>query len=338
MAPKTAITLVDTDNMLKFFDEKLNALIEDFKANEIWLKEIQEEAKKMFICDFNAEPELMPKTPSERKRLRRRSSVIWDSNKRFSRSRKSLRRSSVRWPKLINGIFMEDNGDCISRTEQACPVRLTRSASRAAATLASLENDKHNLVLVNGRVPLVELSLNGSKTAEFQKSHIANLAQSLLSSEDVNLLQKAVETKKPLSETILETAVNLSSPNHEAMRLKINVVATKENAVTGEIRSTNWELGNTPLANGGSVSGKDESKLVHNHNRRWVRKSMSSRRSSCFRLMDKYSLNVQRATMVQESRKSLRKSIAWRKNTPESSASSYRNVIQKLKKNAEEEW
>ncbi|XP_048401806.1 inner centromere protein-like isoform X2 [Stegostoma tigrinum] len=338
MTSKTAIILVDTDNMLKFFDEKLNALIEDFKGNGTWLKEIQEEAKKMFICNFNEEPELMPKTPSERKRLRRRSSVIWDSNKRFSRSRKSLRRSSVQWPKLFNRIFVENNGDCISRTEHYSPVPLTRSASRAAATVAKLETDKHNLVPVNGRVPLVELSLNGSKTAEFQKSHMVNLAQSLLSSEDVNLLQKTVETKKPPGETILESAVNLSSPNHEAMRLKINVVATKENVVTGETSLTNWQLGNMPLADGGSVSGEDDSKLDHNYNRRSVRKSKSSRRSSCFRLMHKYSLNVQRATMVQESgRKSLRKSIVWRKNTPESSASSYHNVIQKLKKNTEEE-
>ncbi|XP_072448226.1 inner centromere protein B-like isoform X1 [Chiloscyllium punctatum] len=337
MASRTAITFVDTDNMLKFFGEKLNDLIEDFKANEIWLKEIQEEATKMFVCDFNGEPELMPKTPSERKLLRKRLSVIQDSNNRFSRSRKSFRRSSVRRPKLLNRIFVEDNGNSKSRTEQACPVNLTPSESPARATMASLETEKHNIVPVNSRVPLIELSLNDCKPPELQKSHVANLAQSLLIPEDVNLFQETVKAKQPESETILETAVNPSSPNPEGMKLKIDVTA-KVNAVTGDTHLANWELGDTPIADGGSNSGEVENKLVRNHNCRLVRKSISSRRSSSFRLMDKFSLNVQWTTMVQESsRKSLHKSIAWRKNMQESSASSYHNSIQKLKKNMEEE-
>ncbi|XP_041053731.1 inner centromere protein-like isoform X1 [Carcharodon carcharias] len=347
MASRTAITLVDTDNMLKFFGEKLNTLVESFKANEVWLKEIQEEAKKMFISDFNAEPELMPKTPSERKRLRRRPSVTQDPNKRFSRSRKSLRRSSIQRPKHSNRIFVEDNSDCNKIVEQAHPVRLTRLASRAAAATASLETEKNNvcpIVPVNGRVPLVELSLNDCKSAELQKNHVANLAQTLLTFEDVNLIQKAVEVNPPPpSGPILETltpaasAVNTISTNHEATKLKTDV--TKENAVCGEAGSTNCQLSNAPSAGGVCIPGEDENKPVHNGtNCSLVRKSIASRRSSCVRLMDKYSLNVQRAAMVQEStRKSLRKSIARRKNILETSASSYRLSIEKVTENAEKE-
>ncbi|XP_067849890.1 inner centromere protein-like isoform X2 [Heptranchias perlo] len=349
MASRAAITMVDSDNVLKFFGEKLNAVIEGFKENEVWLKEIQEEARKMFISDFNAEPELMPKTPSERKRRRRRPPQ--DHNKRFSRSRKSLRRSSIQRPKLISRVFEEDNSDCNKIVEQAHPVRLTRASARAAAT-ASLETVKQSVspvVLVNCRVPLVELSLNDRKRVElYQKGQMANLAQTLLTFECENLLPKAVEAKSPpLSGLVLETltpavtAVNPSSSKHEATKLKINAVTTKENAVDGESGLANWELSHAPAASEGSISEEDENQSVRSSTRstrRSVRKSMAKRRSSCVRLMDKYSLNVQRTAMVQEStRKSLRKSIARRKNALESSASSYHSSIEKMEENAEKE-
>ncbi|XP_038663558.1 inner centromere protein-like isoform X2 [Scyliorhinus canicula] len=347
MASRIAITLVDVDNVLQFFGAKLNTLIENFKSNEVWLEEIQEEARKMFVSDFNAEPELMPKTPSERKRLRRRPSLAQDPNKRFSRSRKSFRRSSIQRPKRINQIFVEDNSDCNRIVEQTHPVRLTRLASRAAAAATvSLETEKIGvcpIVPVNDRVPFVELSLNDCKSAELQKSHMGNLYQTL-TFDDVKLLQKAVEVKPPPPNgpaletmTPADPAVNTSSRDHETPKLKTDV--TKENAVCEEAGSANCEMSNASSAGGGSIPREDENKPVRNGtNRRSVRKSITGRRSSCVRLMDKYSLNVQRATMVQEStRKSLRKSIARRKNMLESSPSSYYSTIQKVVENAEKE-
>ncbi|XP_072322152.1 inner centromere protein-like isoform X6 [Scyliorhinus torazame] len=260
MASRIAIMLVDVDDMLKFFGEKLNTLIENFKSNEVWLKEIQEEARKMFVSDFNAEPELMPKTPSERKRLRRRPSLAQDPNKRFSRSRKSFRRSSIQRPKRTSQIFVEDNSDCNRIVEQTHPVRLTRSASRAAAATISLETEKIGvcpIVPVNDRVPFVELSLNDCKSAELQKSNLGNLYQTLIF-DDVKLLQKAVEVKPPppngpALETLTPAAptVNTSSPNHEATKLKTDV--TKENAVCEEAGSANCEMSNASSADCSSI-------------------------------------------------------------------------------------
>ncbi|XP_038663560.1 inner centromere protein-like isoform X4 [Scyliorhinus canicula] len=256
MASRIAITLVDVDNVLQFFGAKLNTLIENFKSNEVWLEEIQEEARKMFVSDFNAEPELMPKTPSERKRLRRRPSLAQDPNKRFSRSRKSFRRSSIQRPKRINQIFVEDNSDCNRIVEQTHPVRLTRLASRAAAAATvSLETEKIGvcpIVPVNDRVPFVELSLNDCKSAELQKSHMGNLYQTL-TFDDVKLLQKAVEVKPPPPNgpaletmTPADPAVNTSSRDHETPKLKTDV--TKENAVCEEAGSANCEMSNASSA------------------------------------------------------------------------------------------
>ncbi|XP_051885692.1 inner centromere protein-like [Pristis pectinata] len=347
MASGTAITMVDTNNVLKFFGEKLNAIIERFKENEIWLKEIQEEAKVMFVSGFNAEPELMPKTPSERKRRRRCPSMVQDPNKRFSRSRKSLRRSSVQRIKLRNRVFEEDN-KCTEMVEQAQPACLTQSASYAAAT-TSQETEKTSAspaLPINGRVPLVDLSLNDCKSAElYQKAHMAYAAQTLQNFESVNLPPKAGETKLlPQNGTVLEswtpsvTVLHLDSPNHETNGLKINADATK--STVSESSSGYWELSNAP-ADEVCISEEDLNKSVcrtKRRTRRLMRKSIAGRRSSSARLTDKYSLNVQRTTMVQEStRKSLRKSIARRKSVLLSSVSSYNDSIEKTKENVKNE-
>nr|XP_020662638.1 inner centromere protein-like isoform X3 [Pogona vitticeps] len=63
----------------------------------VWLREIEEEALKMFDSNFSTEPELMPKTPSQRKhRKKKRSSFFKDENKELTRKRLSKRRSGVK--------------------------------------------------------------------------------------------------------------------------------------------------------------------------------------------------------------------------------------------------
>ncbi|KAL2093180.1 hypothetical protein ACEWY4_010492 [Coilia grayii] len=66
----------------------------------IWLEEIGQAAQKMFSSDFNTEPELMPKTPSQKKSNRRRRVSVGlgetRATRRLSKGRRSnLRRSSA---------------------------------------------------------------------------------------------------------------------------------------------------------------------------------------------------------------------------------------------------
>ncbi|XP_072322145.1 inner centromere protein isoform X4 [Scyliorhinus torazame] len=345
MASREAIIMVDTDNMLQYLSGKLNNVIEDFKENTVWLEEIQEEAQKMFISDFNAEPELMPKTPSERKRRRRRPSVAQDFSKRLSRNRRNLRRSSIQRTKIQSRLVEEDDGGCNKIIEQTHPVRLTRSTARAIAE-ANLETEKNSespFIPVNGRVPLVVLSLNDCrKSVELhKKGQTVNLTKTLLTtSEEMKLAQKEFETKPtPLNGSILETltpatAVTAKSPNRAATKVKIaEAVAAKENRVESEYCLAGQELNNIPgsLALDENCISEDESQATRRMVHRSVRKSTASRRSSCLKLVDKYSLNVQRTAMVQEAvKKSLRKSSAKRKNVLESSASSYQNCTDKV--------
>ncbi|KAF7245484.1 Inner centromere protein [Varanus komodoensis] len=63
----------------------------------VWLREIEEEALKMFSSNFSAEPELIPKTPSQKRcRKKKRSLSFKDENKEQMRKRLSRRRSSVK--------------------------------------------------------------------------------------------------------------------------------------------------------------------------------------------------------------------------------------------------
>ncbi|XP_060543764.1 inner centromere protein-like isoform X2 [Pantherophis guttatus] len=64
----------------------------------VWLREIEEEAMKIFDSNnFSAEPELMPKTPSQKKyRKKKRSSLFKDENKELIRKRLSKGHGSVK--------------------------------------------------------------------------------------------------------------------------------------------------------------------------------------------------------------------------------------------------
>ncbi|XP_007426593.1 inner centromere protein-like isoform X1 [Python bivittatus] len=64
----------------------------------VWLREIEEEAMKIFDSNnFSTEPELMPKTPSQKKyRKKKRSSLFKDENKELIRKRLSRGHGSVK--------------------------------------------------------------------------------------------------------------------------------------------------------------------------------------------------------------------------------------------------
>ncbi|XP_069757884.1 inner centromere protein A isoform X2 [Narcine bancroftii] len=319
------ITMVDTDNMLKSFGEKLNAVIEGFKENTVWLKEIQEEAERMFISDFSAEPELMPKTPSERKQSRRRPSVALHRSKRFSKSRKNLRHSSIQRRMLENKRFEENDGGCNKIVEQAMP--MTRSAARAAIA-ANQENEQNSKTVVvpnNGRMPLIDLSSNDCKTMELhEKGQVVNLIQTPLPFEDVKLCQKACTIKFDLSH---EAGVEILSPagtveivrrpSRAATKLKLaEPVNLQENGMERASALTVQELNDVP-----EVSTNVENCIPENESKALRRSVRKRSRSKSISLVDKYSLNVQQSDLKKKSmKKSLSKSSTRKKIVLESSS------------------
>ncbi|XP_059704644.1 inner centromere protein-like [Haemorhous mexicanus] len=62
-----------------------------------WLREVEEQGMRMLKSSFRDEPMLLPKTPSQRRKLRKRqSSWMREENKELSRRRLSRRRSGVK--------------------------------------------------------------------------------------------------------------------------------------------------------------------------------------------------------------------------------------------------
>ncbi|XP_031420740.1 inner centromere protein isoform X2 [Clupea harengus] len=92
--------LESTNNLMQVFSGKLEDFLKEIdNVHMVWLEEIEQEAQRMFSSDFNTEPELMPKTPSQKKTSRRRRVSVGNENKakrRLSKGKRSnLRRSSV---------------------------------------------------------------------------------------------------------------------------------------------------------------------------------------------------------------------------------------------------
>ncbi|XP_036816939.1 inner centromere protein A isoform X6 [Oncorhynchus mykiss] len=123
--------LSSTHTLMQMFNGKIQEFANEIEnVHMVWLEEIQQEANRMFSSDFSAEPELMPKTPSQKKSNRRkRLSVGQNENhtkRRFSKGKRSnLRRSSV--STSLNLIAEDDGGSPVTLEEIVKPPRSRRA-------------------------------------------------------------------------------------------------------------------------------------------------------------------------------------------------------------------
>ncbi|XP_059682046.1 inner centromere protein-like [Gavia stellata] len=84
--------------LLEVCGRRLSRFLRDAEHKHLaWLREVEEQGMRMLDSNFGAEPELMPKTPSQRRRPKKRqSSCLKDENKEPNRRRLSRRRSSIK--------------------------------------------------------------------------------------------------------------------------------------------------------------------------------------------------------------------------------------------------
>lgn len=70
-------------HLLELCDQKLLEFVCNVDNKDlVWLEEIEEEAERMFTREFSKEPELMPKTPSQKnRRKKKRISYVQDENR-----------------------------------------------------------------------------------------------------------------------------------------------------------------------------------------------------------------------------------------------------------------
>ncbi|KAG7268121.1 hypothetical protein CRUP_005480 [Coryphaenoides rupestris] len=99
----------------ELFDGKVQQFMSGIAdVHMVWVHEIQEEAKRMLTSDFSAEPELMPKTPSQKKRSRRkRVSLGYQEETRAKRRLSRTKGSKSRRSSVKLTLIMED--ECIQQ-------------------------------------------------------------------------------------------------------------------------------------------------------------------------------------------------------------------------------
>ncbi|XP_033997976.1 inner centromere protein B isoform X2 [Trematomus bernacchii] len=138
--------LTSVQSLMQMFDGKAKEFTDEIEnVHMVWLEEIQQEANRMFSRDFNAEPELMPKTPSQKKNSRRKrlSSGHQEANPaRFSKGKRSnLRGSIVKSLNLITEeeIIPEASTSQTDTTWQ--PKRTTRKNNNKLQTQSEVAED-----------------------------------------------------------------------------------------------------------------------------------------------------------------------------------------------------
>uniref|UniRef100_A0A8C9RH40 Inner centromere protein ARK-binding domain-containing protein n=1 Tax=Scleropages formosus TaxID=113540 RepID=A0A8C9RH40_SCLFO len=157
-----SLFLATMRSLREMFTEKLQEFQDEVEnVHMVWLQEIQQEAVRMFSSDFSAEPELMPKTPSQKKSNRRKRVSLsrgdTRSKRRFSRgTRSNLRRSSVQTLVLIAEEAGVPDLDAQSSTDPEQPKRNTRRNKQqeaiAEAEPAEESQKTEEKEVVEGRV------------------------------------------------------------------------------------------------------------------------------------------------------------------------------------------
>ncbi|XP_022611866.1 inner centromere protein isoform X5 [Seriola dumerili] len=132
-------------SLVQMFDGKTQEFISDIdNVHMVWLEEIQQEANRMFSRDFNAEPELMPKTPSQKKNSRRKRVSVGrqednQAKRRFSKGKRSnLRGSSV---KSLNFIAEEESIPEASASQDSTTTQPKRTTRKNKQTKPEVAED-----------------------------------------------------------------------------------------------------------------------------------------------------------------------------------------------------
>ncbi|XP_044895378.1 inner centromere protein isoform X9 [Felis catus] len=200
-------------HLLELCDQKLMEFICNVDNKDlVWLEEIEEEAQRMFTSEFSKEPELMPKTPSQKnRRKKRRVSYIQDENrdpirKRLSRRRTRSSQLSSRHLRSKDKVeklatVVGENGSVLRRVTRAA------AAAAAAATVALaapsptpesptvLAKEPENSLAQGPLVPVVEIGVSERQSAEL---HLGRLKSARAPSPTPSLVAAA-----PASHSIL---------------------------------------------------------------------------------------------------------------------------------------
>ncbi|NXE67805.1 INCE protein, partial [Calcarius ornatus] len=273
------------------------------ETDMVWLDEIYEEAVKMFVSNYSEELELMPKTPSQKKRQRRkRLSALQEEQepgrKRLSRRRNGSSRPSVRSSQRLKN---KENLE-LSRAEAKAdspPQRVTRSRAAASAVSSKVVPETPTALQAAGKDPWVETEHVGT-AVPLQRSG-AKPAELLPTSSGNGSPTEHSAPKSPLVPTAPELVVPCTPEPQPARAANVTVILSpgaglKEGDGSPREHSRAQEPSQPLRSSPGTPTGSRLS-------RRSVRRSLMgkpslSRRTS---LAEKYSLASKRERAIRAS-------------------------------------
>ncbi|PKU38137.1 hypothetical protein llap_11548 [Limosa lapponica baueri] len=311
----------------------------------LWLREIGEEAARMFGSQYSDEPELMPKTPSQKNRQRRkRFSVLQEESQALGRKRLSRRRNSsfklVPSPRYSQRLRNKENPEVIRAEikQVSPPQRVTRSQAAAFRKTSEILPETLPAQQVEGKVPSAEAGLSDHISAELhlQRSTPKPVEKisttSLLSSDDASPEESRVAKSPPgpaASELLVPHSPEANDAGESEAAAKLQAANTRFILNEEESRleeGSEKEPSQRMRDNPGTPRGSRLS-------RRSVRRSLMGKTSMTRRtsLAEKYSLASKRESMI---RKSIARTVK-RKAARKSSVSSSCMDESNLNKNGE---
>uniref|UniRef100_A0A3Q4AB84 Inner centromere protein n=1 Tax=Mola mola TaxID=94237 RepID=A0A3Q4AB84_MOLML len=272
--------------LLQMFEGKAQEFINEIdNVHMVWLDEIQQEANRMFSRDFNAEPELMPKTPSQKKNSRRKRVSVGcqeenQARRRFSKGKRSnLRGSSV---KPLNLISEEETVSEVSTSDANAttqPKRTTRKNKQqqksevAEDVSQSPDGSCETAVMVNKKPEQVKKEMDKNKTlnnAEDQPDYTSGVVASICPADQS-------PPKIPSSEVVsISSAERLSAEQAQKPEASPGRTATKI-AIAGPTRSSRRSSVRCSLKVRYSLAGLRHS-MTQESVRRASRRSMLKRK------------------------------------------------------------
>ncbi|XP_044281825.1 inner centromere protein [Varanus komodoensis] len=315
-------------------EEQAKKKLEEFLQNVqntdfLWLDEILEEAIKMFRNNSDGEPEMMPKTPSQKNRRKKRfSSVKKDS---FSKKRLS-KRTATQSSKRISQQSQQKKDLEITKTDEdynsPCR-RVTRSQALKSARHSDAALKNSAIHLAKGRIPLVEISINERNSAEFQlnKTPPEKTALTFTLSSDKSPKRRSQALSKVSLLVVPDTPeAKIMKEGREACKLKIanaSIARTTENKEANAQEENSCVQQHFTLETTQSISESPQTPTAPKANRHSVRRSLIGRNpKNCqASLVERCSLSAKRERMVQ---KSIGRTLSKRKTTQRSPSASRR--------------
>ncbi|XP_029438659.1 inner centromere protein isoform X2 [Rhinatrema bivittatum] len=300
----------------------------------VWLQEIEEEARRMFSSDFNAEPELMPKTPSQKKRRKKKRGSVPDEDRELTGRRLSRKRKSSNWAtsvrRLSTKLQKREAEDSIIE-EEARAKRVTRARAQAQMTCSVIEQAPQEplIIPVDDSDPVVAISASDRRSAE---EHLRTEVIVISSEEEAT---KRVHVLKSLY-TEMATVVVPDTPEVKGRgvsKVKLAHTSTPKQEEMEMTVEKRLDLSTEGQLDGKGPETEQRQDLSHHKgtptgsksDRRSVRRSLVGRVSKTRRvsLVDQYSLASKRDSMTREAvRKSMRKSLSKKRAAMESSSAS----------------